>query len=275
MIAEWHKKLLNHGGIKRIRAKSLCLSEIMTILIAFHQNHYRNFKHFYLNQVKQQWGSAFPGLPSYQRFIEWIPSTTIPLCVYLKHCFGQCTGIGFIDATSLKVCHNRRISNHKVFDGLAARGKTSVDWFFGFKLHIVVNERGQLLNAILTPGNIDDRKPVPDLLNGLFGKIFADRGYVSQKLASRLLEEFGIQFFAKPRRNMKNKLMCLHDKLLSRKRSIIETINDQLKNISQIEHSRHRSPANFCVNVLCGLIAYCHQPKKPHLHLDWLLPQSA
>jgi hypothetical protein len=257
----------------------LCLSEIMTIIIAFHQNHYRNFKHFYLNQVKQQWSSAFPGLPSYQRFIEWIPSTLIPLCVYLKHCFGQYTGIGFIDSTCLKVCHNRRISRHKVFKGLASRGKTSVDWFFGFKLHIVVNELGQLLNVTLTPGNIDDRKPVPDLLCKLFGKIFGVseayrryRGYVSEKLASQLLEEFGIQFFAKPRRNMKNRLMRLHDKLLSRKRSIIETINDQLKNISQIEHSRHRSPVNFCVNVLCGLIAYCHQPKKPSLQLEWLLP---
>ena len=273
--AQWHKKLLNHGGIKRIRAKSLCLSEIMTILIAFHQNHYRNFKQFYLNCVKQHWCNAFPGLPSYQRFVEWIPSTIIPLCVYLKHCFGECTGISFIDATSLKVCHNRWISNHKVFDGLAARGKTSVDWFFGFKLHIVVNERGQILNVTLTPGNVDDRLPVRDLLSELFGKVFADRGYVSKKLASQLLEEFDIQFFAKPRRNMKNKRQRLHDKLLSRKRSIIETINDQLKNISQIEHSRHRSPTNFFVNVLCGLIAYCHQPKKPNLRLDWLLPQSA
>ncbi len=270
--SQWKAKLLNCGGIKRIRAKSLCLSEIMTILIFFHQNHYRNFKHFYLDCVKQHWHSAFPGLPSYQRFIEWMPSTLIPLCTYLKRCFGGCTGIGFVNATSLKVCHNRRIKRHKVFDGLAARGKTSVDWFFGFKLHLVVNERGQLLNAQITPGNIDDRRPIPDLLQGLFGKFFADRGYVSQKLANQLLEEFGIQFFAKPRRNMKNKLMCLHDKLLSRQRSIIETINDQLKNISQIEHSRHRSPVNFCVNVLCGLIAYCHQPKKPSLRLDWLLP---
>ena len=159
--------------------------------------------------------------------------------------------------------------------GLAARGKTSVDWFFGFKLHIVVNERGQILNVTLTPGNVDDRLPVRDLLSELFGKVFADRGYVSKKLASQLLEEFDIQFFAKPRRNMKNKRQRLHDKLLSRKRSIIETINDQLKNISQIEHSRHRSPTNFFVNVLCGLIAYCHQPKKPNLRLDWLLPQSA
>jgi transposase len=144
-----------------------------------------------------------------------------------------------------------------------------------FKLHLVVNENGELLNITLTPGNTDDRKPVPDLVSSLFGKIFADKGYVSQSLATQLFEDEGIDFFAKPHRNMKNKLMRLNDKLLSRKRSIIETIIDQLKNISQIEHSRHRSPINFCANVLCGLIAYCHQPKKPSLGFEWVLPPSA
>jgi transposase len=247
----------------------------MTLLIAFHQHHYRNFKHFYLDHVCVYWREYFPGLPSYQRFVEWIPSTLLPLCVYLKHCFGQCTGISFMDATALKVCHNRRISNHKVFDKLAARGKTSVDWFFGFKLHLVVNEIGELLNVQITPGNVDDRVPVLDLLESLFGKVFADRGYVSKSLAQKLLEDFGIEFFAKPRRNMKNSLMRLTDKLLSRKRFIIETIIDQLKNISQIEHSRHRSPVNCWVNLLCGLIAYCHQPKKPGLCLEWVLPPAA
>lgn len=272
---QWQQKLLSHGGVRRIRAKSLCLSEIMTILIAFHQNHYRNFKHFYLNHVQQYWLDAFPKLPSYQRFIQWVPSTVIPLCVYLKHCFGNCTGISFLDSTKIQVCHNRRISSHKVFQDLAQRGKTSVDWFFGFKLHLVVNERGEIVNMSLTPGNVDDRKPVVELLKGFWGKVFGDRGYVSQKLATKLLKDFGIEFFAKPKRNMKNKLIRLQDKLLSRKRYIIETINDQLKNISQIEHSRHRSPINFCANLLCGLIAYCHQPKKPSLHLEWILPPSA
>lgn len=271
----WHKQLISYGFQTRQRRKCLCLSEIMTILIVFHANHYRNFKHYYLEEVCHHFRSEFPHLPSYQRFIEWMPSTLIPLCVYLKHCFGQCSGISFLDSTSIKVCHNRRISRHKVFDGLAARGRTSVDWFFGFKLHLIVNEQGELLNVSITAGNVDDRNPVPELVEGLFGKIFADRGYVSQKLASELLDNLGIEFFAKPRRKMKNKLMRLHDKLLSRKRSIIETIIDQLKNISQIEHSRHRSPVNFCVNLLCGLIAYCHQPKKPSLEMDWVLPQSA
>jgi hypothetical protein len=136
-------------------------------------------------------------------------------------------------------------------------------------------QRLRLFNVQITPGNTDDRKPVPDLVQSLFGKIFADRGYVSQALATKLLQDFGIQFFAKPRRNMKNHLMLLSDKLLARKRSIIETVIDQLKNISQIEHSRHRSPVNFGVNILCGLIAYCYQPKKPSLNLERDLPRSA
>ena len=185
--------------------------------------------------------------------------------------------------------HNRRIKSHRVFENYAARGKTSVDWFFGFKLHLVVNDLGELLNVYITPGNVDDRKPVPHLLQSLFGKVFADRGYISQPLADQLRQDLAIEFFVKPRRNMKNYLMRLHDKLLSRYSSIIETIidavsaalgcklrenADQLKNISQIEHSRHRSPVNFCVNLLCGLIAYCHQPKKPSLQMEWALHQS-
>jgi hypothetical protein len=271
----WQGLLLSDGGKRRNRARSLSLSEIMTILVSFHQQSYRNFKHFYEKHVRCFWRAEFPGLPSYQRFIDWLPSSLMPLCVYLKHCFGDCSGISFVDATCLKVCHNRRIRQHRVFAGLAARGKTSVDWFYGFKLHLVVSETGELLNFTVTPGNVDDRKPIPDLLSGLCGKVFADRGYVSKDLALKLFQTWGIEFFAKPRRNMQNRLMRLTDKLLARKRSIIETIIDQLKNISQIEHSRHRSPVNFMVNLICGLIAYCHQPKKPALHLEWALPPAA
>ncbi|MGB3295945.1 MAG: IS982 family transposase [Phormidesmis sp.] len=247
----------------------------MTILIGFHQSHYRTFKHYYLHHVCKYWNQAFPKLVSYTRLVDWTPSSLLPLCCYLKYCFGECTGISFVDATCLKVCHNRRISQHKVFKDMAARGKTSVDWFYGFKLHLVVSECGDLLDITITPGNTDDRKPVMDLLSGLWGKVFADRGYVSAKLAKQLLETFDIEFFAKPRRNMENHLMRLSDKLLSRKRSIVETVIDQLKNISQIEHSRHRSPTNCFVNIICGLIAYCHQPKKPGLHLEWALPGAA
>lgn len=204
-----------------------------------------------------------------------MPSVLLPLCAYLRSCFGACSGISFIDSTSLKVCHNRRISQHKVFENLAARGKTSVDWFFGFKLHLVFNDRGELLNFTLTPGNTDDRTPVPQLLQTLFGKVFGDKGYLSQKLAQQLFKTVGVRLITHLRRNMKNRLTALEDRLLLRKRSIVETIIDQLKNISQIEHSRHRSPINCLVNLVCGLIAYCHQPKKPAIAIDYnLLPAA-
>lgn len=121
-----------------------------------------------------------------------------------------------------------------MFQGLAARGKTSVDWFFGFKLHLVVNDQGELLNIMLTPDNTDDRKPGPELLKALFGKVFADRGYVSQSLFEQLRHTCGIALYAKPKRNMKPRLMRLTDKLLARKRAIIESLIDQLKNISPL-----------------------------------------
>lgn len=270
----WHKQLLESGLQTRRRARSLCLSEIITIVVAFHQQGYRNFKHYYTQHVCRYWRKAFPGLVSYSRFVSWLPSILLPLCAYLRSCLGRCQGISFLDSTSLKVCHNRRIRQHKVFEGMAARGKTSVDWFFGFKLHLVVNDQGELLNFCLTPGNVDDRTPVPKLLQKLFGKVFADKGYISGKLAMQLMQSTGVQLITKLRRNMKQRLMSLNDRLLLRKRSIIETIIDQLKNISQIEHSRHRSPVNFLVNLVAGLIAYCHRPKKPSiaLHSNSLSP---
>jgi len=264
----WQADLLAQRVQQRQRERSLSLSEIMTILILFHQSHYRDFKAFYTQHVLVHLRSEFHGLVSYTRFVEFIPSVLIPLCAYLRYCRGTCTGTSFVDSTDLTVCHNRRIAQHKVFQGLAERGKTSTGWFFGFKVHFVFNDRGELLDCTLTAGNVDDRKPVPQLVKRLFGKLMGDKGYISRKLQDELRETFQVQLITKLKRNMKNQLMPLGDRLLLRKRAIVETIIDQLKNISQIEHTRHRSLANFLVNLLCGLIAYCHQPKKPSLHLD-------
>ena len=265
----WYRQQLASGQKQRQRARSLTISEIMTILIAFHQSHYRDFKAYYGEQVLKSWRSEFPGLVSYTRFVEYIPSVLVPLAMYLRSCcLGTCTGLSFIDSTSLDVCLNQRIHTHKVFTGLAARGKTSTGWFFGFKLHLVVNDRGEILQFCITPGNVDDRKPVPRLVKKLFGKLFGDKGYLSQPLAQSLRAMFNLQLITKLRGNMKNRLMTLSDRILLRRRAIVETIIDQLKNISQIEHSRHRSITNFFVNVLCGLIAYCRRPSKPSLGLD-------
>jgi hypothetical protein len=184
---------------------------------------YKDFKTFYLAVVSNYWRSAFGKLVSYQRFVEWIPSTIIPLMAYQPSCFGTSSGIGFVDSTCLKVCHNRRILQHKVFQGLAKKGKTSVDWFYGFKLHLVVNHQGELLNIALTEGNVDDRKPVPELLKGLWGKFFADKGYISGQLAEYLYKK-GILLITKLKKNMKNKLMELTDKRLLRQRAMIESV---------------------------------------------------
>jgi len=261
------QQLLHSGQRQRRRPRSLSVSEVMTILIHFHQSHYRHFKAYYTEHVRVHLRAEFPGLVSYTRFVDFIPSVLLPLCAYFQeHGRGDCTGISFIDSTTIDVCLTQRIRSHKVFSGLAQRGKTSTGWFYGFKLHLVINDRGELLHVRLTPGNVDDRQPVPKLARHLFGKLFGDKGYISKELSQHLWQLFGVQLVTKLRANAKNRLpMLLSDRLLLRKRAIIECVNDQLKNISQIEHSRHRSVANFMVNLLCGLIAYARQPKKPSL----------
>lgn len=244
----------------------MSLSEIITIVILFHQSGYRCFKCYYQGYVQKHLQSEFPTLVSYTRFVELMPRAADLLVLYLFSLFGQPTGISFIDATAIVVCRNQRIRRHRVFRGLAARGKTSMGWFYGFKLHLVINDRGEILAVAITPGNVDDRKPVPALAKRLFGKLFGDKGYLSQKLFEALLA-MGVQLITPLRKNMKPRLMPWMDQVLLRKRAIIETVNDQLKNISQIEHSRHRSVTNFFVNLFAGLIAYSLRPKKPSLNL--------
>lgn len=259
------EKLLQSGMKKRRRCKNLCGSEIMSILIWFHTSAYRDFKHFYFSVLAWH-RDKFPRLPSYACFVHSIPSVLVALFAYLESRRGEKTGIQFIDSTSIKVCHNRRILRHRVFEDLAKRGKTTMGWFFGFKLHLIVNDCGELLAFKLTAGNTDDRAVLPKLCRGLFGKLFGDKGYISAEKFNELFTQ-GLQLVTSIKGNMKNKLMPMMDKILLRKRFLIETIIDQLKNISQIEHTRHRSVFNFLANLLCGLIAYTHQPKKPTLNL--------
>lgn len=258
--------LLNDGKRHRHRESTLSTSEVMTIVILFQASGFRNLKTYYTQYVCVHMRREFPNLVSYERFVELQSQTALPLTAFLQTRFGRCTGISFVDATSIAICHNRRIESNKVFRGLAKRGKTSVGWFYGFKVHLVINDSGELLGVMITSGKVDDRKPVPAMTKKLFGKLFGDRGYVSQKLFDELYER-GLQLITKLRKNMKNKLMPMVDKLLLRKRSLIETINDQLKNICQIEHTRHRSKVNFLVNLLAALIAYTYQEKKPSLNL--------
>ena len=222
------KHLIEDGTRKRNRNGNLSTSEIMTILIAFQTSGYRTFKDFY-HYVLTHHRRDFPDLVSYDRFIYLIPRAIIPLLVYLQtDGIDQPTGISFIDSTSLKVCHNKRISRHRVFDGIARIGKTTMGWFLGFKLHLIINDRSGLLGCHLTAGNVDDRSVVEKMADGLFGKLFGDKDYISQNLFEELPAK-GIKLVTNMRANMKCRLMQLEEKILLRKRSLIETVNDTLK----------------------------------------------
>ena len=245
-------------------------AEIITILIMFHCGCYRCLKHFYLGQVCAHCRHLFPGLVSYNRFVELEKTVAVHMVLFIKkRLLGKCTGISFADSTLLRVCRNQRIHSHRVFNGLAQRGKCSLGWFYGFKLHLICNDRGELLNFMITPGNVDDREPLKmkRFVEAIYGKLVADKGYVSRELFRRLFFD-GIQLVTKLKANMKGTLMSVSDKILLRKRAIIETVNDELKNIAQIEHSRHRSFHNFVMNTISGIAAYCFFPKKPMVNLE-------
>lgn len=175
----------------------------------------------------------------------------------------------WMDSTKLCVCHNKRIANHKVFAGIAQRGKSSMGWFYGFKLHLVCNDKGELLNFVITPGTVDDREPLTsgNLLKEVMGKLFADKGYISESLFNKLFFD-GKHLITTVRKNMKERYMMQNDRIILRKRAIIETVNDELKNIYQIEHTRHRSFANFISNLIGGLTAYTFLPKKPSINIE-------
>jgi hypothetical protein len=273
---EYYKVMGGHQLVgqtaKRRRNKPCKLSdsEVITIMITFHLGGYRNLKNFYLNYVQKVLKSEFPTTVSYNRFVELQQKALPPMVIFLKMMrLGACSGISFVDSTPIRVCKNKRIFNHKVFEGIATRGKSTMGYFFGFKLHIVVSDTGEILDFVITPGHIDDRTPMKDanFLKNIFGKLFADKGYIGQKLFEQLFMD-GIQLITGLKRNMKNSLMSISDKILLRKRSIIETINDELKNICQVEHSRHRSFSNFLSNLISGLIAYSYLPKKPRIKYE-------
>lgn len=240
-------------------------SEVIMICLLFHLSGFRCFKHFYLFYVQRHMQQEFPRTVAYNRFVELSQSVLLPMSIFLKTCcLGKCTGISFVDSTPIRVCNNKRIKRNKVFKGIARLGKSTMGWFYGFKLHIVISDKGEILNFAVTQANVDDREPLKNesFLRAVFGKLFADKGYISEKL-NQILFTDGIHLITGIRNNMKNSLMNMADKIMLRKRSVIETVNDELKNICQLEHSRHRSFTNFMANLVAGLIAYAFLPKKP------------
>lgn len=243
----------------------LDICEIMTILIAFQIIGAQNFKQYYNDIILQYHRAEFPDWVSYQRFAEIAPIAIIPLAIFLK--FGieisEKTGLYVIDSTSLCVCENIRIPGHKVLKDMAQRGKTSAGWFYGFRSHPVINHLGELMAVHITAGNIDDRIPVSAMVRELTGKLSGDKGYIKKVLARELSEQ-GLEFITTIKKNMKQSL-SVYDRILLRKRAIIGTADDLLRNHFQVGHSGHRSSAGFMNNVLTALIAYTFYPTKPEM----------
>lgn len=240
-------------------------SEVITLCILFQLSGFRTFKHFYIFYVQKHMKDDFPKTVSYNRFTELMSQHLMAMTLFLKTCcLGKSTGISFVDSTPIRVCKSKRIRNNKVFKGIATTGKSTMGWFHGFKLHIVINDKGEILNFTITQANVDDRTPLKkkSFLDKIYGKLYADKGYIGKDLMQLLFAD-GLHLVTHIKNNMKNSLMTMNDKILLRKRSIIETVNDELKNICQIEHSRHRSFTNFLANIVAGLIAYSFLPKKP------------
>ena len=264
MYEMWEQhRLIPLSGSRR-RSGMMSLSELMTIMVLFHVSPCKNFKWFYLAYLPLKHGKDFPNRVSYTRFVALQSRLFLPLQLLLHSLRGEETGLYFMDATSLPVCHNKRIKRHRVFDGMAKRGRTTMGWFFGFKLHLAMNHKGQIMAVKITAGNTDDRDPVPDITKNLKGIIAADKGYISHTLFDELYMR-GLKLLVGIRKNMKNHLMPIGEKLLLRKRFIIETLFDILKHETNLWHTRHRSPANAMVNLIAALIAYTAKTNKPAL----------
>lgn len=269
------KRLLEEAkkSRKRNRKTAMHMSEMMTILEMYHQSGYKCFKYYYEHLVAQQWKSYFPKLVCYEHFVSLIPRSLIYMLMFAQVKCRQSarTGYYYADSKKLPVCHNLRIRNNKVFKDIAQRGKSSCGWFYGLKLHLVINHLGDIVNFVVTPANVTDnnKQLLPKLLHKLEGKCYADKGYLSSLFDDFLAQ--GLHLVTKVRKNMADKFTSIQDKLRLSKRGVMESVNDLLMTIMDIDHTRHRSPINAVVHLLGGLIAYSYYSDKPHAILEKML----
>ncbi|MBB4081117.1 hypothetical protein GGR28_003764 [Lewinella aquimaris] len=251
----------------------MCPSEIIAIIIFYQYSGFKCFQYFYKQQVQHELREYFPRQVSYKRFLRLIKKCVPYLYVFTKwQCMqSEHTGVYFIDSKKLPVCHNRRIHNHKVFKDLAERGHTSTGWFYGFKIHLAINNLGQVMNYTFTSGNVSDAHPdtLRHVLLKLAGKCYGDKGYLSRIFEGLYLK--GLKLVTKIRKNMKNKLMPLEEKYQSYKRAVIESVFDILMTVFDIDHTRHRSPQNAMAHMLAAVAAYSFMDQKPGVLMPKLL----
>lgn len=258
-----HKLLPGPNGISHRRGPQCCLSdsEIMMILILFQSSRWRDFKNYYNHFLSTYYKTAFPNLPSYNRFIEIMNRVIFHLILFSQINSGKRTGIYYIDSTCLPVCHIKRSKRHKTFEEIAQYGRTSVGWFFGLKLHMVINNLGELMAFKITSGKQNDAKAGESIMEKLHGLMFGDKGYIGKELFFRLLEK-GLKLITRGRKNMKEKIYSPFEKQLLNQRGIIETVINHFKHHYHIWHTRHRSVLNAMTHLMAGIAAYVIEPLK-------------
>ena len=251
---KWEKHKLIATGKTRDRDSELGLSELLTIVLYFYLSPCQDFKNYYLYHLPTKYPKHFK-LLSYNRIIQLWPRLILPLVIMVHYLRGEATGIYYIDSTKLQICHNKRTNRNRVFGRIAKIGKSSYGWFMGFKLHLIINNKGQPIAVKITKGNRSDLSVAASLAKDLEGKMFGDKGYVSKNLFEELFVQ-GLRIFTNIRKDMKNHLLELEDKVLLRKRLLIESVFNVLKNSMKLEHTRHRSPVNFVVHVFACIASF-------------------
>ncbi len=255
---------------------NLHYSEAMTILIFYHHSGYKCFQYYYQKLVQTQLKSYFPTVVNYKYFLSFIPKLYPLMHIFLQWRCSQNerTGQYYVDSKKLPVCKNQRIHSNRVFRGIASRGKSSTGWFYGLKLHLVINNLGQVTNFLFTAANFADNNK--DVLRTLFkdlqGHCYGDKGYIT-----KLFEYFftnGLRLVTKVRKNMKARLIPLHERYALMKRGVIESVNDILMTVCDIEHTRHRSPINAMVHMNASLVAYDYLDQKPCVWLPNLIDRA-
>jgi len=263
------KQVLSSGKGKRRREIKLKLSEVVAISIWYHYSGYKTFKYYY---QKESLIIDFPNLVSYSRFIELKKRVVIPAIIMIKLAgLNKSTGISFLDSFSLESCHVKRASSHKTLKDLARKGVTSTGWFYGFKVHISINHLGEIIDFCITSGNVSDNDSdvLKHITQSLSGKAYADKGYILNRNLFEDLFQRGIQIIHKVRKNMKGHLLSLTDRLMLRKRALVESVISVLKEGLSIEHSRHRSIEGFLSHIAGALLAYAFRDKKPSITIDF------
>lgn len=243
-------------------------SELITINIYYHLSGMRCMKWFYEKIILDKLKSYFPKAYSYSHFVNCIDLIYKELLAYLILCrLSKTSKANYIDSKRLEVCHLKREQQHRVFKGLAKKGKSSTGWFFGLKLHLIVNQWGEIVNFRITAGNVADNQSnlLKGLTQNLRGWLFGDRGYWSK--IREVLEIQGLYLIPKPKKNQEALPITPEQKHYASKRGVIESVFDRLTNLMDIDHTRHRKPLHALANLFAGLIAYSFMPCKPHTDL--------